>query len=391
MPHPSTSGLLHPQFELIGRTTLDASALKPRLGLIDVAEEGSRGVVGALLAAEAGESVVLRRDATVTPPSDPAPGAIWLQSSGTTGAPKWSRYALADLKAKVKTGIKKNGGGERARWLLTFHPGSFAGVQVILSAMMGGHALVSPHPAATVTDMARAAVETGVTHISGTPTFWRAFLMALGDEPLALRGVTLGGEAPDQGILDALKTRFPEAVLRHIYATTEVGAVFSVTDGRAGFPRNWLYEPLNGLKLTLSENDTLRVENPRASAQARTGVWDTGDVVELAGDRVLFRGRADSMVNVGGVKVFPETVEAHILTSPWVQEARVTSKPNPITGAILIADVVLKPLPGDHEAEIRAHINALPRAQRPASLHFVEAIATGATGKKARRHEGQTP
>ncbi len=203
--------------------------------------------------------------------------------------------------------------------------------------------------------------------------------------------MTLGGEAPDQGLLDALKARFPDAALRHIYATTEVGAVFSVTDGRAGFPRNWLYEPLNGLKLTLSEHDTLRVENPRASVQARTGIWDTGDVVELIGDRVLFRGRTDSMVNVGGVKVFPETVEAHILASPWVQEARVTSKPNPITGAILIADIVLKPLPGDHEGEIRAHINELPRAQRPASLRFVAAIETGATGKKARRHEGQTP
>jgi acyl-coenzyme A synthetase/AMP-(fatty) acid ligase len=371
--------ILHPGFALIGRTTLDAEALKPRAGLIDVTEEGSRGVVGGLLAAEAGDSAVLQRDTASPPPGEAVPGAIWLQSSGTTGAPKWSRYALADLKAKIKTG-----GGERARWLLTFHPASFAGVQVILSAMMGGHALVAPRPDATVADMARAAVKTGVTHVSGTPTFWRAFLMALGDAPLALRGVTLGGEAPDQAILDALKARFPDAVLRHIYATTEVGAVFSVTDGRAGFPRNWLYEPLNGLKLTLSEHDTLRVENPRASAQARNGIWDTGDVVELAGDRVLFRGRADNMVNVGGVKVFPETVEAHILASPWVQEARVTSRPNPITGAILIADIVLKPLPGDHQAEIRAHINTLPRAQRPVSLHFVTSIETGATGKKVR-------
>ena len=373
------SSLLHPQFELIGRTTLDAATLSPRAGLIDVAEEGSRGVIGGLVAAEAGDNVVLRRDASVTPPTETAPGTVWLQSSGTTGAPKWSRYALADLKAKIK-----KGGGERARWLLTFHPASFAGVQVILSAMMGGHALIASRPDASIADMARAAVKTEVTHISGTPTFWRAFLMALGDAPLALRGVTLGGEAPDQGILDALKARFPDAQLRHIYATTEVGTVFSVTDGRAGFPRDWLYTPLNGLKLTLSERDTLRVENPRASAQARTGIWDTGDVVELAGDRVLFRGRADSMVNVGGVKVFPETVEAHILASPWVQEARVTSKSSPITGAILIADIVLKPLPGDHQADIRAHINALPRAQRPASLHFVAAIETGATGKKVR-------
>ena len=371
--------LMHPGFELIGRTTLGADGLKPRAGVIDVAAEGSRGVVGGLLAAEAGDSAVLLRDPASALPAEATPGSIWLQTSGTTGVPKWSGHTLADLKARIKPGA-----GERARWLLTFHPASFAGVQVILSAMIGGHALVSTRPDASVADMARAAVETAVTHISGTPTFWRAFLMALGDATLDLRGVTLGGEAADQGILDALKARFPNAALRHIYATTETGTVFSVTDGRAGFPRDWLYVPLKGMKLTLSENDTLRVENPRASAQARTGIWDTGDVVELVGDRVLFRGRTDSMVNVGGVKVFPETVEAHILASPWVQEARVTSKPSPITGAILVADIVLKPLPGDHEAEIRAHIAQLPRAQRPASLRFVEAIKTGATGKKAR-------
>ena len=383
MPKPSESPLLHPGFELIGRTTLAAEALKPRAGLIDIAAEGSRGVVGGLLAAEAGDSAILLRDPASAPPGETACGTVWLQTSGTTGAPKWSGHAIADLKARIKPGK-----GERARWLLTFHPAAFAGVQVILSAMMGGHALVAPHPHATVPDMARLAVEHQVTHISGTPTFWRAFLVALGDQPLELKAVTLGGEAADQAVLDALKARFPGAVLRHIYATTEAGTVFSVSDGRAGFPRNWLYEPLNGLKLTLSDHDTLRVENPRASRQARAGIWDTGDVVEMIDDRVLFRGRADSMVNVGGVKVFPETVEAHILASPWVQDTRVSAKPNPITGAILIADIVLKPLPGDHESrvheEIRAHLMQLPRAQRPASLRFVTAIATGATGKKAR-------
>lgn len=370
---------MHPGFELIGRTTLGAEALKPHAGLIDVTAEGSRSVVGGLLAADAGDSAILLRDRAAKPPAEGLPGTVWLQSSGTTGIPKWSGHALADLKARIRPGT-----GGRMRWLLTFHPGSFAGVQVILSAMAGGHALVSPRLDATVADMARAAVKTEVTHISGTPTFWRAFLMALGDAALDLRGVTLGGEAADQGLLDALKARFPNAALRHIYATTEAGTVFSVTDGRAGFPRDWLYVPLKGMKLTLSEHDTLRVENPRASAQARAGIWDTGDVVELVGDRVLFRGRADSMVNVGGVKVFPETVEAHILASPWVQEARVTARANPISGAILVADIVLKPLPGDHEAEVRAHIAALPRPQRPVSLRFVAAIATGATGKKVR-------
>src|SRR5262249_6738355 len=152
-----------------------------------------------------------------------------------TGLPKWAAHGIAALTARM-TGGK----GERARWLLTFNPGSFAGVQVILSAMVGGHELVAAPYGASVADMADLAVTQGVTHISGTPTFWRAFLMALGDRTVPLKAVTLGGEAADQGLLDALKARFPSASLRHIYATTEAGTVFSVADGCAGFPAAWL-------------------------------------------------------------------------------------------------------------------------------------------------------
>jgi acyl-coenzyme A synthetase/AMP-(fatty) acid ligase len=348
--------MLDSAFTLIeGGKTFALTDIAVQSGVVDVAHAGAAGVIGAL---KAGEGWIAR-DMSV--PAGDGPG-IHLQTSGTTGAPKWAGHSLDALIATIQPGR------EPARWLLTYNPGSFAGVQVILSALVSGHTLVAPPYGASVGDMADLAVTNVVTHISGTPTFWRAFLMALGERPLALKAVTLGGEAVDQTILDALKARFPDAILRHIYATTELGRVFSVSDGRAGFP----VKLLKG-RLGLSEHGTLTV-----------GGVDTGDVVEVVEDRVLFRGRADSMVNVGGVKVFPETVEAHILASPWVQEVRVTSKPNPITGAILVADIVLKPLPGDHEPEIRAHIAALPRAQRPASLRFVEAIETGATGKKAR-------
>lgn len=348
--------MLDPRFTLIeGGRTLALADIPARGGVIDVARMGTAGVIGAL---KAGEGWIAR-DRSV--PAGDGPG-IHLQTSGTTGMPKWAAHTFDSLAATIQPGKTP------ARWLLTYNPGSFAGVQVILSAVISGHTLVAPPYGASVSEMADLAVRHQVTHVSGTPTFWRAFLMALSERPLELKAVTLGGEAVDQALLDALKARFAGATLRHIYATTELGRIFSVGDGQAGFP----VKLLNG-RLGLTDHGTLTV-----------GGIDTGDVVEVAGERVRFRGRADSMVNVGGVKVYPETVEAHILASPWVQEARVTARPNPITGAILVADIVLKPLPGDHAAEIRAHINALPRAQRPASLRFVEAIETGATGKKAR-------
>jgi acyl-CoA synthetase (AMP-forming)/AMP-acid ligase II len=351
--------LAAPGFRLIGPQGEQTPAPAPGSGphLIDVARDGAAGLIRALLG---DGDVYAVRDPSAPPVIEPGEGRIHLQTSGTTGTPKWRAHEIAKLTQDLFAGSAP------ARWLLTFNPGSFAGVQVILSALIGGHVLIAPPYEASVAEMADLAMQHQATHISGTPTFWRAFLMALGDRPLDLRAVTLGGEAADQAILDALRQRFPKAALRHIYATTEAGRVLTVSDGCEGFPLSLLTD-----RLTLSEHGTLCV-----------GGLDTGDVVEIVGDRVLFRGRLDSMVNIGGVKVFPETVEAFILQHPGVQDVRVSARPNPITGHVLTADMVLKPF-ADENA-VKAHMQGLPRAQRPVMTRFVETLPTGQTGKKLR-------
>ncbi|MDC7682753.1 class I adenylate-forming enzyme family protein [Asticcacaulis sp. BYS171W] len=362
---------LDTRFELIeGGQVFTAADLRTRAENVStvVTVTGDHPVadlIAALIAiSENGTDLFVQRnsDAEILVP-DQSPGRVWLQTSGTTGTPKWAGHDLSKLTQKIAAGS-----GAKARWLLTYHPFSFAGVQVVLSAMIGGHTLIAPPLKASVSDMAGLAEATQPTHISGTPTFWRAFLMAAPN--LDLKSVTLGGEATDQGLLDALRARFPNAHIRHIYATTEAGVVFTVSDGKAGFPATWLND-----QLAITEHGTLSV-NGR----------DTHDAVTIDGDRVLFRGRLDSMVNIGGVKVFPEEVEAYLLTCTAVRDVRVTARPNPITGHILTAEIALDPSADETgaKAQIKAHIQTLPRAQRPVSLSFVEAIPYGETGKKSR-------
>ena len=118
------------------------------------------------------------------------------------------------------------------------------------------------------------------------------------------------------------------------------------------------------------------------------GGWlSTGDVVELRADRVLFAGRLDGRVNVGGVKVSPEAVEQVLLDVPGVQDALVQAAANPVTGHILTALVV--PAPGMEEGALRTAIRAavadLPPAARPRLVTMTERIALGAAGKKTRK------
>src|SRR5262249_27405742 len=59
------------------------------------------------------------------------------------------------------------------------------------------------------------------------------------------------------------------------------------------------------------------------------GFIDTGDIVERYGDRFYFFGRRSGIINVGGLKVYPEEVEAAINRHPAVRMSRVQSRKEP--------------------------------------------------------------
>jgi len=405
---------LHPSFQLhLGDDTLHAAKLlaeaatlaeslppRQRVGL---AGADVRSLLRALLACEQRQcDLFVIRDATADPVAvhglssrivgdsvetqsglaTQGAGLVWLQTSGSTGTPKWVPHRLDALK-----GLIAPGEGGRARWGLTYHPASFAGLQVILSAALGGHILAAAPGAPGILDLAALAIQHQITHLSATPTFWRSFLIALpAHATLPLQAATLGGEIADQAVLDAVQRRFPGARCRHIYATTEAGAVFSVGDGKAGFPAAWLASGVGDARLSITEAGTLAISSPRTSVSIGNQFLDTGDCVVAAGDRILFRGRGDTMVNIGGVKVWAEEVEAHLLALPFIRDALVSARPNPVTGHILTAAIVLEEgEDGANRAEaIKAHLQSLPRAMRPASIRPCAALPLGPTGKKLR-------
>jgi acyl-coenzyme A synthetase/AMP-(fatty) acid ligase len=105
-------------------------------------------------------------------------------------------------------------------------------------------------------------------------------------------------------------------------------------------------------------------------------------------------GRAGGVINVGGLKVYPEEVEAVINASPWVRMSLVKARRNPITGAVVTADVVLtddsngsgkRPV---GEAMMREIMDAcrrvLPAHKVPAMLRIVPSLEVSASGKLVR-------
>ena len=219
------------------------------------------------------------------------------------------------------------------------------------------------------------------------------------------RYVRLSGEIADQAILDHLAACFPRARVGHAYASTEAGVGFEVDDGLAGFPARMLGRLPSGVEMKV-ERDTLRIRSNRtavryvgsegAALAEADGFVDTGDIVERHGDRYFFVGRSNGVINVGGLKVHPEEVEAVINRHRGVRMSLVKARRSPIIGAIVVADVVLdeamSPATADgdgrtlKEAIIHHCRSALPQHKVPAAIRFVPVLAVTTAGKLQRDH-----
>jgi len=76
-------------------------------------------------------------------------------------------------------------------------------------------------------------------------------------------------------------------------------------------------------------------------AVLRDGWFATGDIAEMDEDGCLYlRGRVRSVVNVGGLKCFPEEVEAVLCSHPGVKAARVSGRAHPALGAMPSAEII---------------------------------------------------
>jgi acyl-coenzyme A synthetase/AMP-(fatty) acid ligase len=351
--------------------------------------------------------------ATCSPTIVPADVALanpreteWIMlTSGTTGAPKMVVHTLASLTAAIKPIAA---GNAPVVWGTFYDMRRYGGLQIFLRAALGGTSFVLSSASEPMGDhLARLGLR-GVTHLTGTPSHWRWALLNPSARAISPRYVRLSGEIADQAILDSLRGFYPSAAIGHAYASTEAGVGFEVNDGREGFPAGMIGSEDGTVDMKVVDG-SLRIRSVRTAADYlgrnasaaegsalldADGFVDTGDIVELRDDRYYFVGRRGGIINVGGLKVHPEEIEAVINRHPDVRMSLVKSRKNPITGAIVVADVVLRAAPtggNDRTAELKREIlqvcrDRLPQHKVPAAIRIVPSLDVSATGKMARHN-----
>jgi acyl-CoA synthetase (AMP-forming)/AMP-acid ligase II len=185
--------------------------------------------------------------------------------------------------------------------------------------------------------------------------------------------------------------KFPVHVLNG-YGQAEIGEVIGWTaaDAKAHPDKvGAVGRPHPGVDVRLDADDHLLVRPPNTATGIEErldadGFIDTGDLARIDEDGfVWIEGRAGDLINRGGNKVFPESVEEVLRLSSAVSDVAVVGAPDERLGEVPVAFLVGTPVPdADLDALCREH---LVPYKVPHAYHWIDELPRSEVGKILRR------
>ena len=118
----------------------------------------------------------------------------------------------------------------------------------------------------------------------------------------------------------------------------------------------------------------------------QNGYFLTADYASKTDDGLIkVEGRSKSVINISGLKVFPEEVEAVLETIPEIKLARISSSPHPLLGQIIEAEVVLEEGKTIDVEDVLTYCKKrLSAFKAPQRLKVVDSLPMTKTGKLQR-------
>lgn len=316
---------------------------------------------------------------------DPAatPHALLQLSSGSTGPSKVIGRTAANLCAEVERYRQIDGvpePGERVVLLASMvHVLGLVGG--LLYGLHTGVQLVLPRSLSTDAVVTAVAGGPEPTTVIGVP-FHIDFLTVAGHwaELPQLRRMTVGGELVHPQVRRAFLDRW-QVPLGVMYGMTEAGVIATDLTGDswpalAPAPGMTLREEAGQLLLATDTSPYVGLEDPTRWVGGWLYTRDAGTVDPDTG-RVTVRGRLDSQVSVGGLKVDLTEVEQTLAELPGVSEVVVIHD-----GAIEAFVALAGPATGVDLKQAMAQ--RLAPYKRPRRVTLVDQLPRTATGKLAR-------
>lgn len=180
-----------------------------------------------------------------------------------------------------------------------------------------------------------------------------------------VKKVIIGGAKLDIKLINKLKT-IPSAFYE-TYGMTE-----TITHVAAKKIEDNAFLVLPDIRISTDERKCLVIEAPRLSDEKII----TNDAVEIIeGNKFIWLGRIDNVINSGGVKLFPEKIEEE-LSGKIPQRFFVIGKPDTSLGEKLI--LVIEGEPYDMDNSV---FEGLDKYEKPKEILFVRKFSETETGK----------
>ncbi len=281
-------------------------------------------------------------------------------SSGTTGRSKGVVLSHQKLRERIiaANAALEIGPGDRVLWMLPMAH-HFA-VSIILYLYHGACTVIgTSHLAEEILETARA---TRATVIYGAPFHHSLLASDRGGYAWPDLRLAVSTAAPlPASIAGRFRERFGKPLVQGL-GIIEIGLPLLNTGG-AGDSPTAVGRPLPAFDVELRDEEGIPVAVGKVGEiwirgpgmfDAYLSPWQTldeicvdgwfatGDLAEMdAAGRVYLKGRRKSVLNVSGMKVFPEEVEQVIERHPGVRRCRVRGSAHAVLGTLPVADVIL--------------------------------------------------
>ncbi|MER8041397.1 amino acid adenylation domain-containing protein [Streptomyces sp. NPDC094032] len=357
-------------------------------------------------AAPAPSEVARHGEVVLGGPGTDAGAAYVIYTSGSTGVPNGVVVAHDSLAHFIAAAIPAYG-IDADSVVLQFSPLHFdASVQEVFATLgAGGTLVLRTDDMLDVAELLAGCARHGVTLLDLPAAYWHelVYVLTTGSVrlPECLQTVIIYGEAALPERIAQWRGLVGDSVrLLNAYGPTETTVVATVADltrhedGRPvpiGRPLPGVRAAIVGGELWLLGGGLTRgyLHRPELNARRFTELdgeraYRTGDLVTLGEDRqILYHGRLDDEVKIGGQRIDPAAVDSVLAAHPAVREAAVVAQQDTDGVKRLVAFVVTDG--GTGAEELRTHVrDRMPAAAVP-TVSVVVALPRTSSGKINRK------
>ncbi|MFT6868166.1 MAG: O-succinylbenzoic acid--CoA ligase [Cyclobacteriaceae bacterium] len=221
-------------------------------------------------------------------------------TSGSTGSPKLISISREIIKYSVEQTLNKLDPDQQFKEsLICINPNYIGGTMAVIRALIGHHNIMITEPDSNPLK------NTGASHfdlVSMVPLQIQNILAFNPSLFTNVNTVIIGGAPMNEKDIQLLK-KIPKTRFFHSYGMTETASHFALRELKT----QTQFETLGDISISTDELNRLKVKGTVTENK-----WlQTTDLVEITDSKhFIWKGRADHVINSGGVKVSAEEVES---------------------------------------------------------------------------------